>query len=124
MFMKVVITALNSRRPRLVSRGVSLRDSHSLAQRQRPDQPASISTNTSIDLLAASQTGQRPAPVATTSRSRLGMGEAIGIDSDLHQLHRLAVNQSEPFWAWRRKLQTGGRTENLVRRVWRGNRGP
>lgn len=60
----------------------------------------------------------------TYDTATLGMGDAIGVDSDLHQLHRLAVNQSEPFWAWRRKLQTGGRTENLVRRVWRGYRGP
>lgn len=60
----------------------------------------------------------------TYDTATLGMGDAIGVDSDLHQLHRLPVNQSEPFWVWRRKLQTGGRTENLVRRVWRGYRGP
>jgi peptidoglycan/xylan/chitin deacetylase (PgdA/CDA1 family) len=54
----------------------------------------------------------------------LGMGDPITPDSDPHQLNRLAVNQSEPFWVWRRKLKTGGVTENRVRRRLHGYRGP
>lgn len=54
----------------------------------------------------------------------LGMGGSITAESDPYKLNRIAVNQSEPFWVWRRKLITGGTTENRVRRKLHRYHGP
>lgn len=47
----------------------------------------------------------------------LGMGSPITPDSDPHTLNRVAVVRSDSFWAFRRKMITGGRAESQIRRL-------
>jgi hypothetical protein len=54
----------------------------------------------------------------------VGMGSGVTAAADLHALGRVSVMQSDPFWAFQRKVERGGRSEGLARRVRHGYRGP
>ena len=54
----------------------------------------------------------------------LGAGQSITGSSDLHLLHRVPVQRSDSGPLFARKMRTGGRTEDRLRRRLRGYEGP
>ncbi|MGH8911687.1 MAG: polysaccharide deacetylase family protein [Acidimicrobiia bacterium] len=65
-----------------------------------------------------------PAVRNAYSSATLGMGASITSGSDLYTLNRVPVLASDTLWAFRRKMLTGGRTENRVRRLRHHYTGP
>lgn len=54
----------------------------------------------------------------------LGSGPGIAEDSDLHQLHRVPIQLSDSKLFFRRKMRSGMRLEDIVRRKLNGYTGP
>ena len=53
---------------------------------------------------------------AAYETATLGSGSGISIDSDLHTLHRLPIQRSDPMLSFRGKITNGGRAEDQLRR--------
>ena len=60
----------------------------------------------------------------TYATATLGSGPAVSADSDLYTLHRVPIQRSDPGLLFRRKILSGGRSEDRMRRMARGYDGP